>query len=70
MIEMFGSDKTWIFSGIGVFVLGGIVWLVRRFLSKQAPTVKQSQRSGAHSTNLQAGGDINIGGDGGKHDRK
>ena len=68
MIDVFGTDRAWVFSGIGVSVLGAVVWLVRRLLSRRAPPVIPSQRSGAHSTNLQAGGDINIGGDGGKHE--
>jgi hypothetical protein len=37
-------------------------WRVRRKAGEPGPSVRQTQRSGAHSTNLQAGGDINIGG--------
>lgn len=31
------SNKEWIFSGIGVFILSGLIFLVKRVLSKQKP---------------------------------
>ena len=39
-------------------IAGLFAWLRK----KNKNGLKQSQRSGAHSTNYQAGGDINIGG--------
>ena len=63
------SNREWVFSGIGVFVLGGVVWIVRRVLSRASATKVQTQRSGHGSTNIQAGRDITIG-DGGKHGRQ
>jgi hypothetical protein len=30
MIDLAGKDREWIFSGIGVFLLGGFVWLLRK----------------------------------------
>jgi hypothetical protein len=65
MVDWFWKTKEWVFSGIGVFVLGGVVWMVRRLLARSTPpSVKQTQRSGDDSTNIQAGRDIKI--DGGK----
>lgn len=61
MSQWLAVNRQWVFSGIGVFVLAGLFWFIRRFLTPAAP-LKQSQRSGPHSTNLQAGRDINIGG--------
>lgn len=51
------ENKEWIFSGIGVFVISVIGALL---LNKKSRS-KQVQKSGANSTNYQAGGDINIG---------
>jgi hypothetical protein len=52
-------NKEWIFSGIGVFVLG----LVITFFNKPARRrkIKQRQKSGANSTNIQVGGDYKHG---------
>ena len=59
MMEWFEQNKTWVFSGIGctiiTSVIGFIVWFFRR------RHCAQSQKSGRHSTNMQAGGDITIG---------
>ena len=51
-------NKEWIFGGIGVAVITGVIALLRR----RQNGLSQRQRSGANSTNLQAGGDINVGG--------
>jgi hypothetical protein len=55
-MEWFLNNKEWIFSGIGVFLLGLIINIVFRKKS-----IKQIQKSGKNSKNYQAGGDINIG---------
>lgn len=52
------ENKEWVFSGVGVFVLGLVItFLARR---QKAGSQKQTQKSGSNSTNYQAGGDINI----------
>jgi hypothetical protein len=60
MFDWLWKNKEWVFSGVGVAVIAGLVAWLRS--SKQKIALKQTQRSGAHSTNLQAGGDINVGG--------
>lgn len=50
------ENKEWVFSGIGVSVLFFVLSLF-----KKGSGVKQVQKSGANSTNYQAGGDIKIG---------
>ena len=61
------ANKEWIFSGIGVAIIGGIIGLIWK------RKAGQSQRGGHHSTYIQASGDVNIGGnvghDEGKHER-
>lgn len=51
------DNAEWIFSGIGVFVISGIVALITK--NKRAKTIKMKQKSGASSTNIQIGGDYN-----------
>ncbi|MGP7733482.1 hypothetical protein [Oceanimonas smirnovii] len=55
------ENKEWVFSGIGVSVLFFVLSLFKKNFGS-----KQVQKSGANSTNYQAGGDINIGS---KHDK-
>ena len=50
------TNKEWIFSGIGVSIIGVLISL---FFSRKKPS--QSQKSGDHSENYQAGGNISIG---------
>jgi hypothetical protein len=52
------SNYTWVFSGIGVAVIGAIVAIFRRRSAGRS----QRQRSGANSVNIQSGRDSNIGG--------
>jgi hypothetical protein len=49
------QNTGWVFSGIGVAVITGIISLI--FKKKEA-SAKQTIRSGAGSTNYQAGRDI------------
>ena len=57
VIGWLGENRSWLFSGIGIAVPLAIVgWLLSRGRAKR----DQSQRSGAGSSNLQAGGDINL----------
>jgi hypothetical protein len=50
------SNKEWIFSGIGVFVLGIVITFFQR--NKKKRSILQKQKSGSHSTNIQIGGDF------------
>jgi plastocyanin domain-containing protein len=54
-MEWIIKNKDWIFSGIGVFILGLIINWFRKGKSNS-----QTQKSGSNSTNFQSGRDINI----------
>jgi hypothetical protein len=57
--------KMWFFVGM---VAAGAIWMIVKLFAKTSGQ-QQNQRGGAHSTNVQAGGDIHIGSDGeGKRD--
>ena len=51
------ENKEWIFSGIGVFVIGLVVNFI--FKKKRRKSIKMKQKSGSHSNNIQIGGDYN-----------
>ena len=57
-MEWLAANKAWLFSGIAVavplFIIG---WL----LTRPSRRIKQKQKSGSGSVNIQAGGDISIG---------
>lgn len=59
MLEWLQANKEWVFEGIGVSVLVGFVswFLVRREggSASTAKQVKQKQRGGRSSTNIQIG---------------
>jgi len=55
-MEWLISNKEWIFSGVGVFVLGLIITY---FISSNKD--KQYQKSGDNSTNIQIGGNVTLG---------
>ncbi len=50
------ENTEWIFGGVGVAIISGVIALVWR--RRSGPS--QSQTSGANSTNVQAGRDINL----------
>jgi len=50
------ANKEWIFSGIGVFILGILLAFFRH--KKKGKILRQKQKSGSHSTNIQIGGDL------------
>ncbi|SEO63201.1 hypothetical protein SAMN05192574_11051 [Mucilaginibacter gossypiicola] len=50
------NNKEWIFSGIGVFTLGLLITIFQK--STKSKSIKQSQKSGSNSTNIQIGGDL------------
>lgn len=52
------NNKEWLFSGAGLVVL---TCLLRFVFKKKSGSTTQTIHSGNRSTNLQAGGDINIG---------
>jgi len=52
------DNKKWLFSGVGVVVVG---WVVRLIFKKTYASSTQTIRSGDGSTNVQAGRDINVG---------
>lgn len=49
------ANKKWLFSGVGIVLIAGIINLLRK-----RGSASQKLRSGAGSQNLQAGGDIKI----------
>ncbi len=52
------SNKEWIFSGIGVFILAAAGrWFVKR---RRATKINQTQSSGTNSNNYQSAGDLNV----------
>jgi len=51
------ENKEWIFSGIGVFVLGFVISIFAR--KGKQKSIKMKQKSGSNSTNIQIGGDYN-----------
>ena len=56
IIDYILNNKEWIFSGIGIFVLSGIFWFVRRLLFLNSPRIdvaSKDQLRGAnrHKTN-------------------
>ena len=50
------NNKEWIFGGIGVAAITGVIALLRR----RQNGLTQKQASGANSTNVQAGRDITL----------
>lgn len=59
-MEWIIDNKEWVFSGIGVFIIGGFVtWLSNRNVAKRYNRMKQ--KSGNNSINIQIGGDYNHG---------
>jgi plastocyanin domain-containing protein len=57
LMEWILDNKEWIFSGIGVFIIGLIIAFFSR--KKKNKSIKMKQKSGSNSTNTQIGGDFN-----------
>jgi hypothetical protein len=55
IINFINEEKEWIFSGIGVFVLGLFI-----YGKSSKSSVKQKQKIGNNSTGIQANGDVNV----------
>lgn len=56
-MEWIIENKEWIFSGIGIFILGIII---NFFIKKNSRSFSQRQKSGDNSTNIQIGGNVEI----------
>lgn len=52
------ENKDWIFSGIGVTVLGIVGYFIKRKFDKRKPS--QTITSGDYSNNIQGGKDVNV----------
>jgi hypothetical protein len=65
MLNWIMENKIWIFSGVGIAVIGGIFALIKWLFNKnkQDKTINQSQKSGNNSINIQVAGDIAISGE-------
>jgi hypothetical protein len=63
--DWIGENKVWVFSGAGIAIIGGIFTLIKelRNKNKRDNTIKQSQKSGKNSTNIQVAGDLTINGE-------
>lgn len=57
VIEWFASNYKWVFSGIGVVILGAIFSFFRKSKSNG---ISQKQRSGNNSINIQAGNNVEF----------
>ena len=57
LLDYILRNKEWIFSGVGVALLGWVAYLWRR---KRTTSLSQRQSSGSNSTNIQAGRDATI----------
>lgn len=55
--QLFMDNYEWVFSGIGVAVFGAIIAFRR---NNTGYSLSQSQKSGANSTNIQAGGNVEF----------
>lgn len=58
-IQFILNNKEWIFSGLGLSVLGAIGWIIKKMASKDV-RVQQIQQSGDGSTNYQSAGKMVI----------
>lgn len=60
MLQWLIENKEWIFSGVGVAVITGVIALVRRLFTHNASPSSMEQSGGHGSTNYQAGRDMTI----------
>lgn len=55
------NNKEWLFSGVGISIcLGIFTFFKRNKQDKSNAKIEQSQSGGSHSTNVQAGKDVNL----------
>jgi hypothetical protein len=61
MINLLNTNKEWLFSGIGVVILGLIIRSIfHRLHKKNNVKSKQTQNTGDNCTNFQSGGNLTI----------
>lgn len=58
LLSWISENYQWFFSGLGVTLLLGVVWVIKRPFVKDGTSQKQS--SGKKSINIQASGDVDI----------
>jgi hypothetical protein len=56
-MEWILANKEWIFSGIGVLIVGLLINVFKE--KKDLKATKMKQKSGSNSSNIQIGGDYN-----------
>jgi hypothetical protein len=61
MMKWLAENKEWVFSGCGVALIAAILGCIFKS-RKRREQLNQRQTGGDRSTNLQAGGNISIGG--------
>lgn len=61
-----GGRKEYVVAGVflSIFLVTGIFVVFSRRVHPSSESVRQTQRSGHNSSNIQAGRDVNIGGNG------
>lgn len=57
IFDWVNENKEWLFSGVGVVIIGGIWHLIRR---QKGDSISQEIHSGDSSTNVQAGRDVEF----------
>lgn len=62
MLDVIISNKEWVFSGIGVFAIGGLIAFFRKKAShtKDENKYRQTIKSGNNSKNIQSTGNVTI----------
>ena len=56
-IQILKDNYTWIFSGVGLVIIGGIA---RLFFRKKEPSIRITQKSGKNSRQYLSQGDMHI----------
>jgi hypothetical protein len=51
------DNREWVFSGIGIFIFG---LLITYFKNEDKDLIKQKQKSGKNSINIQVGGNVEL----------
>lgn len=59
ILQILKSNKEWIFSGIGVFVLSGILWVIKRHISVKQYNARNTERTPIPNF-LRENGNINF----------
>ena len=59
-MEWLAINKEWIFSGIGVFIIGTIFSIVFKKISSQRSNPQQNITAGTKSNNIQTHGNVTL----------